>query len=110
MEETDLSDVLAEFNANSSRPLKQTLAYLTAILLTRRLLTSWQVEQLLQSKSKGFFWDEYRIMYFLSSAENSSRYSARDMKRNRLVTLRICYQPESIFRFASSNYVIKEDE
>jgi tRNA A-37 threonylcarbamoyl transferase component Bud32 len=79
--------ILSEFRAaggDSSNPTALAQAF-----IAKKLLTSWQAEQLLQGRCKGFVMGRYRLMSLLGTGENSAVFLARHVGLDRLCAIKI---------------------
>jgi eukaryotic-like serine/threonine-protein kinase len=62
---------------------------LAQAFIARKLLTTWQAEQLLQGRCKGFVLGRYRLMSLLGTGENSAVFLARHVGLDRLCAIKI---------------------
>jgi serine/threonine-protein kinase len=70
-------------------------------LISRNVLTRWQVDKLLQGKHKGFFLGKYRLLSHLGTGGMSSVYLAEHVVMRRLVAIKVLPQA----RLEDSSYL-----
>ena len=62
---------------------------LAQAFVSKKLLTGWQAEQLLQGRCRGFLLGRYRLMSLLGTGENSAVFLARHTGLDRLAAIKI---------------------
>lgn len=94
LEQPHIDRVLEDF-ASSQFTEADALASLCRMFVSRGLLTTWQVEKLLQQKHMGFHLDDYLLLDYLGTSADYARYLTRHLPTGRCVTLRI-HHPRSM--------------
>src|SRR5690606_31954370 len=59
------------------------------LLVRRGLLTQYQVDRLLEGRSRGFFFDQYRVLDLLGAGGMGWVYRAADTSTNEVVALKV---------------------
>lgn len=62
---------------------------IAAELVKRDLVTSWQVDKLLQGRHKGFFLGRYRLLRLLGTGQMSAVYLGRHIYMDHLVAIKV---------------------
>jgi serine/threonine protein kinase len=87
VEAQTLQAALGEFKSAHNGKLPEDADLLTSFLIDKQLLTSWQVEKLMEKKYRAFFLGKYRILRLIGSGGMSTVYLAEHklMHRQRAI-------------------------